>query len=147
MDHNNLYPFQKKIYERCKDLDNFAFFMDMGVGKTPTTICVIKYKWALNGAVMKTIIFCPIIVLDNWKNEFLAWTKLNAKHIGVVKGTFKKRLKIIENPDHHILIVNYECTRSRPVVDALKKFKAQIVACDESHKIKTYKSVKDIINE
>ena len=82
-----------------------------------------------------------MIVLENWRNELTTWTKLTAKSIGIVKGTPKKRLEVIENLDHKIILVNYEALRSATVVKALIKRKFQIAVCDESHKIKSYKSI------
>ena len=139
--HDDLYDFQKGIYNRFKDSDNAALLCDMGVGKTPMTICLIRYKYAMAGGVLPTVIFCPVIVLENWRDELTTWTKLTDKHIGIVKGTPKKRLQTIENLDHKIIIVNYEALRSDAVVKALIKRRFQIAACDESHKIKTYKSI------
>ncbi len=115
--------------------------MDMGTGKTPLTISLIRYKYGLAGGVLPTVIFCPVIVLQNWKNEFLAWTKLAPKFIGIVKGTSKKRLATIENPDHKIIVMNYEALRSEPVVKALIKRKFKIAICDESQRIKSYRSL------
>ena len=119
--HENLYEFQKDIYNRFKDTPNAALLMSMGTGKTPTTISLIRYKYAMAGGVLPTIIFCPVITLKNWKDELLKWTKLNEKYIGIVKGTPKKRLATIENEEHKILIINYEALRSDAVVKALIK--------------------------
>ena len=137
----DLYDFQKVIYNRFKDENNAALLMDMGTGKTPTTISLIRYKYGMAGGVLPTIIFCPVIVLENWVDELTTWTKLDKKFIGVVKGTPKKRLEAIENPNHKIIIVNYEALRSDAVAEALVKRKFQIAVCDESHRIKTYKSI------
>jgi SNF2 family DNA or RNA helicase len=111
------------------------------IGKTPITISLIRYKYGMAGGVLPTVIFCPVIVLENWQNELTTWTKLDKKFIGIVKGTPKKRLAVIENPDHKIIIINYEALRSEPVVKALIKRKFQIAVCDESHRIKSYKSI------
>lgn len=137
----DLYPFQKDIYDRFKDEANAALLCDMGTGKTPMTICLVLYKWVLAGGVLNTIIFCPKIVLKNWKDEFSTWSKLDPKHIGIVKGTLKQRLKVIENLEHKIIIVNYEALRSQPVVKALILRQFRIAVCDESQRIKSYKSV------
>ncbi len=125
----------------AKDRDYFAFLMQAGAGKTPTTITTIKYKWALNGGVLPTLILSPVIVLDNWRNEFTTWTKLDKRYIGVVKGTAKKRLEIINNPEHKVIVVNYEALRSDAVVKALEAKKFRIAICDESQRIKSYRSI------
>jgi SNF2 family DNA or RNA helicase len=141
LNHENLYDFQKEIYNRFKDDNNAALLMDMGTGKTPTTISLIRYKYGMAGGVLPTVVFCPVITLENWKNELTTWTKLKPEYIGIVKGTPKKRLETIENPQHKIIIVNYEALRSEKVVEALKKRRFQIAVCDESQRIKSYKSI------
>lgn len=141
LNHENLYDFQKQIYNRFKDDNNAALLMDMGTGKTPTTISLIRYKYGMAGGVLPTVVFCPVITLENWKNELTTWTKLDPKYIGIVKGTPKKRLTTIENPEHKVIIVNYEALRSDAVVEALVKRRFQIAICDESQRIKSYKSI------
>lgn len=141
LDYNDLYDFQKHIVGRFKDLTYAALLCDMGTGKSPMLIQLVKHKWTVQGGVLPTVIFCPVIVLENWKKEFTRWTKLDPKHIGIVKGTAKKRLEVIENPDHKVIIVNYEALRSDAVVKALIKRKFKIAVCDESHRIKSYKSI------
>jgi len=141
LNHENLYQFQKEIYDRFKDDTNAPLLMDMGTGKTPTTISLIRYKYGMAGGVVPTVIFCPVIVLENWRNELTTWTKLDPKYIGIVKGTPKKRLEVIENPQHKIIIVNYEALRTDAVVKALIKKQFRIAVCDESQRIKSYKSL------
>ena len=89
-------------FNMAKDRDYFAFLMQAGAGKTPTTITTIKYKWAMSGGILPTLIFCPVITLDNWRNEFTTWTRLDKKYIGVVKGTPKKRIEVINNPGYSL---------------------------------------------
>jgi len=139
--YEDLFPGQVEIVDRYKSESSMANLSDMGTGKTPMTICTIKDKWLQAGGIVDTIIFCPVIVLENWKDEFLAWTKLDKKHIGVVRGTAKKRLQIIENTDHKIIVINYEALRTDAVVKALVARKFKIAVADESQKIKTYKSI------
>lgn len=141
LSYSNLYPFQKKIVDRFKDDTSAMLLCDMGTGKTPMAVTLIRYKYMQHGGVLPTVIFCPVIVLENWVNELTTWTKLDKKFIGVVKGTPKKRLAAIENPDHKIIIVNYEALRSDAVAQALIKRKFKIAVCDESHRIKTYRSI------
>lgn len=147
--YKDLYPFQKKIYDRFKDSDNAALLCDMGVGKTPMCISILRYRYSTIGDVAPTVIFCPVIVLQNWKKELTTWTNIAPSNIGIVKGTAKKRLKIIEDKKHRIIIVNYEALRSEAVMNALLKRKFKVAICDESQRIKshtskTYKSVKKI---
>lgn len=113
--------------------------MEAGTGKTLIAINILRNKYNQHQELLKTIIFCPIIVLENWRRELLMCSKIKEENIGVVMGSKKKRLEIIKNPNHKILIVNYEATRSDEILDALTRFFAKCIVCDESHKIKSHK--------
>jgi len=130
------YKFQKKIIDRHKTQKAMALLMEAGTGKTMIAINWFREKFNLHGELLPTIVFCPIIVLNNWRDEILQCSHIKVENIGVVMGSKKKRLDTIKNPKHKILIVNYEANRSDEILKALIDFKARVVICDESHKIK-----------
>lgn len=113
--------------------------MEAGTGKTLIALNILRHKYNVHRQVFPTIVFCPIIVLNNWKREFEMCTKVPPNMIGVVMGTKAKRLKIIHDTAHKVLIVNYEATRSDEIMDALLAFRAMAVVGDESHKFKNHK--------
>lgn len=132
------YAFQQKIIDRFDPEDGAGLFMDMGTGKTLTTINLIRNKWARHEMCLRTIVFCPIIVLDNWKREFLMSTQLDEKYIQVVDGgSSKRRVKQIQQAkDKYVLIINYDATRNKEVLEALISWRALVGVCDESHEVK-----------
>jgi len=130
------YKFQQTIIDRAKAFDNFALFMDTGTGKTLTAINIVRDKYKNHGRVLRTLILCPIIVMPNWKREFLLSTFIDEKHIGVASHkTPKGRAKTILS--HRIVIVNYDAIRTAAVFTALAKFDPEVIICDESHRIKS----------
>lgn len=133
------YDYQQKIIDRFDDETNAALFLDAGCGKTLIVANLLRNKYNRHRRVLKTVILAPIIVLDNWKRELLACTKLTADKIAVVTGTKAKRLKLIRDAKTPIKIINYEALRSHEILDALMEFQAEAVVCDESHSIKTPK--------
>jgi SNF2 family DNA or RNA helicase len=145
------YPFQDEIISRSSQLRHFAFLMDMGTGKSLTSINWLKNKWREHGGVIDTVIFCPIIALDNWKNEFMLSTQLDPALVGVVKDkNLKKRLAIINNPKHKIIVINYEAllsgfssdTKKTPHTGIAKALIDRGFGCaigDEIHRIKNHK--------
>lgn len=147
----NPYEFQKEIIARASKERHFAFLMDMGTGKTLTSINWLKNKWREHGGLIETIVFCPIIALDNWKSEFLKSTQIDPDLIGVVKGKdLKKRLAIINNPKHKILIINWEAllsgfstdvkkTPHKGIAEALLRRQFGCAIGDEIHRIKNHK--------
>lgn len=145
------YKFQDEIIDRASKLRHFALLMDMGTGKTLTSINILKNYWRQHGGVIETLVLCPIIALDNWKNEFLLSTQLDPELIGVVKHKdLKKRLKVIENKRHKIIVINYEAllsgfsndlkkTPHTGVTKALIDRGFGCVIGDEIHRIKNHK--------
>lgn len=134
------YPFQEKIIERSSKERHFAFLMDMGTGKTLTSINWLKNKWRSHGGVVDTIVFCPIIALDNWKNEFLKSTQLDPDLIGVAKSkNARKKLKVINNPNNKIIIINWEALLSKDILQALIDRGFGCAIGDEVHRIKNPK--------
>jgi len=134
------YKFQEEIIERASKLRHFAFLLDMGCGKTLCSINWLKNKWRQNGGLIDTVVFCPIIALDNWKNEFMLNTQLDTNLIGIVKHKdLKKRLKVIEDTRHKIIVINYEALLSDAVLKALVARGFGCAIADEVHRIKNSK--------
>jgi len=143
------YFFQQEIIRRFCDENNAALFLGMGTGKSLITSNLIRYKMNTHMEILNTVIFCPIIVLENWKRELLMSTRIPEHMIGVVMGSKAKRIKMIKNPQYKVLIINYEAARTTAIKQELMEFSPSIVVCDESHMIKsrtssTFKAVKEI---
>lgn len=137
-----LWEHQKKAIELAKNAPHFAFFHQMGVGKTCTTINVLRHKYSESHRLMNTLIFCPLIVTENWKKEFAMHSKINLKDIIVLKGSQTERLMLIaKNPGPKIFITNYEVLAVMPdLFTALWQWSPEILIFDESHKLKDMKS-------
>lgn len=131
------YPFQDLVINRADQFDYYGYFLSMGLGKSLITVNNIRRKYVKHGGILKTLIFCPVIVLRNWKKELMLSTHIPEKYIGVIEGrTAKHKLKIINDPDKYIIIINYESVRNLEIRRRLAEMCFNIVVCDESHKIK-----------
>ena len=64
---------QKKDVDRIhkEHIKSFALFYDMGAGKTKTAIDIARSIYLRHDRLLKTLIICPIVVVENWKREFL----------------------------------------------------------------------------
>lgn len=135
---------QKNAIEFSKENPNVALFWEMGTGKTATTINMLRHKYEKYETVMPTLILAPIVVLENWKEEFKTHANMPEKFITVLKGTGKKKLEQIKEVrragGHRIIITNYEVMQNKEVVDALNQWQPSILICDESHRCKSHKS-------
>jgi SNF2 family DNA or RNA helicase len=134
---------QLKVIEAAKDADEYALFLEMGAGKTASTINICRHKFVDHKRVLKTLVVCPIIMVRAWEKEWKLHSKVG-KHVVALTGTgpervkrLKKHLEIYPNA---IVVVNYEALLSKGVLDAVTKFSPEVIIADESQRLKNHKS-------
>jgi len=120
--------------------DGYGFFFEVGAGKTKTLIDTLRYKYMKSGGIVRTLIFGPVIVLENWKREIIFHSKITEDSIRILSGSQKQRLKILEevyDRDDVILITNYEVlSRMKELSEKLLSWSPVICGWDESHRCK-----------
>lgn len=126
--------------KRALQQDNFAFFWEMGCGKSRVTIETLLeiYQWQMK----KTIVFCPPIVIDNWVGEWKKFGNLNAIPL---LGSGAKRLKTFNAntaPARRIFITNYESLSMAPLLTAMQAWQPEVLVWDESQKLKSIKAAR-----
>lgn len=134
--------------ERAKDLANFAFYMEMGSGKTATAINTIRAKYNTEKSFKRTLIFCPPIVIKNWKREWLMHSSVDSKDIICLEGSAKKRVESFKKSAFSvddlraakIFITNYEALSMEELYTSLTTWQPEIVVFDESHRLKNHSS-------
>jgi Superfamily II DNA/RNA helicases, SNF2 family len=62
------YPHQLRFFERFKDSEYFALFMDMGTGKTKVALDIAAHKF-LTGQITAMLVIAPNHVHEQWVNE------------------------------------------------------------------------------
>lgn len=136
------YEHQKHIVNRFKNKNNAALFMDPGCGKTLTAINLWREACRENKRILRCLVLCPPIVLENWKQEFILCSKVDEKLIGVFPSgkSPKKKLEFCKNTTHAIKIINYEAFRNDDVFNAIANFQAEVAIADESHYLKNHKT-------
>jgi len=129
---------QEKAIEKAVPLPEFAFLFEVGAGKTGACINTIRYKYAEARRVMRTFILCPIVVCDNWKDEFEMHSRVG-KHVHVMTGPGKKRLKLMKSLQGTdcIIVTNYESLSMKELYAEFVKWGIEIIVSDESQKIKS----------
>jgi len=120
----------------------FAYLFDMGTGKTLTTLALIGALYNL-GAVRRVLIVCPTSIIGSWVQEIGKF----ARYTHTVKqliGDKAKRIKALEGLQVvgrelggvQFAIINYESTHRDGIEPALAGFRADMIVCDESQRIK-----------
>ncbi len=112
-----------------------AFLMDMGTGKTITTIAVAG---ALSGKhkIKNMLVVAPKSIVSVWQQEFEKFAAFPYQLV-VLDGTGSKKADTIRymiGNGLQVIVVNYEsCWR---LEDELVRWKPDMIVCDESSKIK-----------
>lgn len=129
---------QLEAIERSKTLKSFGLFFEMGTGKTGTAINILRHKCNANKRILKTLILCPPVVVENWKNEFKIHSDVPEKDIILLQGPGSKRLHTFTKnfSERKIFVTNYEALLMDNLFEQFLKYDFDMVICDESHKLK-----------
>lgn len=129
---------QLEAIHRAQKQAYFGLFFDMGTGKTCTSINILRAK-CQGRDIFRTLIFCPPVVIENWKREFLLHSDIPEKLIIPLVGSGSRRLHTFNRARQEgalIFITNYESLQMESLREAFAHWKAEMVICDESHKLK-----------
>ena len=141
------YAHQLKAFERFKDADIFALFMDMGTGKTKTTIDIAAYKYQ-QGQIDSMLILAPNHVHTQWIKEQLPlhcaipYRGFVWESAKVGRSLYTKQLNdFIINPElgFKVLAANIEAFQSDTIVPYIARFvklNKVLIIIDEATRIK-----------
>lgn len=112
-----------------------AFLMDMGTGKTITTIAVIG-ALKEEKLIHKVLVVCPKSIVGVWREEFEKFCDVSYV-IEILEGsTAEKSIKLkgLEGEPMQVAVVNYESAWR--IESEISAWKPDVIVCDESSKIK-----------
>lgn len=142
---------QKRVIDRIAyDKRKFyALFHDMGAGKTKTATELLRLKCMEHKRQLKTLIICPVAVLENWKREIITHSYIEGKNIQIIDGMSpvnytdktlknpsKKRIAEQLNSGKPIFIMNTEKVGLASVWSEIYNFAPEFLIVDESHRFK-----------
>jgi len=147
------YEHQKNALSQSAEKTEWAYFMEMGTGKTKVTIDNIAYLY-LQRKITSVLIIAPKSVYTNWESEIethmpdVLKYKIYKWNIDKPKDYFK----MDESPDLKIFLINVEALSTKrgyqACVEYLLKNRLNFVALDESTTIKnrSAKRTKNILS-
>ena len=101
-------PYQEYAIGRIIDTPSLALMLDMGMGKTATTLTAVKSLLYDYFDVSKVLVIAPLHVAETtWTDECAEWEHLSGLTVSPILGNLKSRLAALErNAD--IYTVNRE---------------------------------------
>lgn len=138
-----MWEHQKRMVALATQTKEFAFFCEMGTGKTAATINTLRNVYAKHGVLLKTLVVCPIVVCENWHREFKTHSKVGDK-VTVLKGSGSKRKALFakHSAGPHIFVTNFEAVQMKELYALIQKWCPQVIVVDESQRIKNYKAMR-----
>lgn len=138
-----LWNHQLRAVERAAGLPGFALFLEPGTGKSATLINILRQKYNSEKRLLRTLILCPPIVIENWRREWRMHSQVPEERILLLSGSGKRRADLLRDRVHQggshqstIAITNYEALLMQPVFESLKLWRPEVLVLDESHKCK-----------
>ena len=124
-----------------KDGGSVAFFLDMGTGKSLTTVAVTG-RLFLDGHIRRVLIIAPSSVCAVWPAEYRRFADFPHRVTMLLGSRDKrlealKRLKVMRDDGSAlcVAVINYESTWR--LQKELTTFGADMIVCDESQRIKS----------
>ena len=136
------YPHQEQVSTVASERDEYAFFWEMGCGKSGGLIHTLRKVFNKEKRIKRTLIFSPLVTLYNWKNEFKLHSKVDPKKVIVLSKSAKRLSQFVEATENPasgflergaIVVVNYEAVQNEKFLNALLEWNPEIVVLDESH--------------
>lgn len=124
-----LYKYQQDIVD-SQNKPASALFMDMGTGKTVTSLEL--YKKSMR---QKILIICLLSKLQDWQDDLLDQCSVN----GIILNKGTKKNKLLLNEGNNAYIINFESAWRLPELLGWVDDNTYVLI-DESHKIKSVKS-------
>ena len=144
------YPHQEQVWRESRDLEGYALWWEMGVGKTCATIGTTSYLY-LKGEINTLVVVAPNGVHANWtldevpthlpdaimaETRMMTWWSSKAGN----KGTQAEFEELVKHDGLVVFVMSYDAVMTDKGSKALKKLLEKrecLYVLDESGRIKT----------
>lgn len=124
----------------------FGLLFEMGCGKTLTAIAIMGALFNRR-KISRVLVVAPTSVCSVWPHDLEAFADFPFE-VSVLLGEKEKRLealyKLTDWPSTAnrllITVINYEATHREGIFEALQDYRADLIICDESQRIKNPKA-------
>jgi len=136
---DNLHHYQERAVSHVLDVPKSALFLDMGLGKTITTLTAIDELMWNRFHVNRVLIIAPLRVANTvWHTEAKNWEHTKGLKFSIVTGKLEDRVKALQR-SADIYVINRENVKW--IVEYYKsKWPFDMVVIDESSSFKSHAS-------
>lgn len=135
------HPYQQHSTNHIIDKPYSALFLDMGLGKTVSTLTAIDELMNVYCEVNKVLVIAPLrVAKDTWSTEVEKWDHLNHLRLSIVLGSVKER-KMALSCKADIYVINRENVPWL-VAQYQSAFPFDMVVIDELSSFKSAKSIR-----
>jgi len=133
-----LWEHQLLAISKMVERDSYALFLDPGLGKSRCVIEALTYRYQKAGRILNTLILAPLVVTNNWKDEFKKFSKINPSDVVVLSGSGTKKCDTISRAmgSNKVFVLNYDSLINVEVMEELLTWGVEVVVADESQRIK-----------
>lgn len=147
------HDYQDYSIQKIIDKPEAGLFLDMGMGKTVSTLTAIKHLMFEQFEISKVLVIAPLRVANyTWTDEIDKWQHLKSLRVAKVLGPQKKRLEALQedvdiytiNRENVAWLVNLYKSKwpfDMVVIDELSSFKS-----NSSKRFKALRKVRPLIN-
>jgi SNF2 family DNA or RNA helicase len=137
LSRSDLHPYQTHAVEYIKEKKKCALFLDLGLGKTTTTLTTLT-DLIDSFSCSKVLIIAPLRVANSvWAQEADKWEHLQHLKIAIVTGDLATRKKALAK-DADIYVINRENVPW--LIDTVPHNTFDAIVIDESSSFKTHSS-------
>lgn len=138
---NNLHKYQKACVEHIITHPFCGIFLDMGLGKTVSTLTAINYLMFDYLEINSVLVIAPKRVAESiWQEEAEKWSHLKHLRFSKIIGTQKQRIDAVMNTKADIYIISRDNIAWLCALYGGSKLPFDMVVIDELSSFKSYKS-------
>ena len=140
---SNLHNYQKACVEHIITHPFCGVFLDMGLGKTVSTLTAINYLMNDYCEINSVLVIAPKRVAESvWQEEAEKWAHLRHLRFSKIIGTQKQRIAAVMETKADVYIISRDNVAWLCALYGGSKLPFDMVVVDELSSFKSYKSVR-----